>query len=75
LRFRLTDGLLVVRAPLHLPKEAVLEHLLLELLQGGLDLVVEDDDFHSGRPEMPRRSTVGLVRDRVVDDIHLPEPL
>ena len=67
--------LLVVRAPLHLLKEAVLEHLLLELLQGGLDLVVEDDDFHSGRPEMPRRSTVGLVRDRVVDDIHLPEPL
>src|SRR5262249_3581524 len=67
--------LLVVRAPLHLLKETVLEHLLLQLLQGGLDLVVEDYDLHSGHPEMPRRSTMGLVRDRVVDDIHLPEPL
>jgi hypothetical protein len=24
---------------------------------------------------MPRRATMGLVRERVVDDIHLPEPL
>jgi len=48
--------LLVVLAPLHLLKEAVLEHLLLELLQGSLDLIIEDDDLHSGHPEMSRRT-------------------
>lgn len=46
--------LLIVLAPLHFLKEAFLEHLLLELLQGGLDLVVEDDDLHSGHPEVSR---------------------
>src|SRR5262249_55639555 len=48
--------LLVVLAPLHLLKEAVLEHLLLELLQGSLDLIIEDNDLHSGHPEMSRRT-------------------
>src|SRR5262249_15188479 len=38
--------LLVVNPALHLLKQPVLEHLLLELLQGGLDLVVEHFDFH-----------------------------
>src|SRR5262249_23632223 len=66
--------LLVVLASLHLLIEAILEHLFLELFQGGLDLVVEHHDFHSGHPEMPRRSTMGLVPDRVVDDVHLLEP-
>src|SRR5262249_46433715 len=50
--------LLIVLAPLHLLKEAVLQHLLLELLQGSLDLVVEDDDLHSGHPEVPRRAVM-----------------
>ena len=35
-----------MRAPLHLLKEAVLQHLLLELLESSLDLVVEDLDLH-----------------------------
>src|SRR5262249_30304292 len=39
--------LLVVLAPLHLLKEAVLEHLLLELLQGSLDLIIEDNDLRA----------------------------
>src|SRR5262249_61151202 len=38
--------LLVVSASLHFLKEAVLQHLLLELLEGSLDLVVEDLDLH-----------------------------
>ena len=66
--------LLVVGAPFHLLKQTLLEHLLLELLQGGLDLVVEDLDLHSGHPEMPRRA-MGLERDRIIDNVHLPEPL
>src|SRR5262249_19709196 len=64
----------VMLALLHLLKEPVLEHLLLELLQGGLDLIIEDNDFHSAHPAMPRR-TIALGRDGVVDDIQLLEPL
>src|SRR5262245_11907132 len=67
-------GFFVVRALLHLLKEAVLEHLLLELLQSPLYLVVDDHDLHSGHPQMPRRA-MGPERDRVVDDVHLTEPL
>src|SRR5262245_15596782 len=48
--------LLIVLALLHLMKEAVLEHLLLELLQCSLDLIIEDNDLHSGHPEMSRRT-------------------
>ena len=33
-------------APLHFLKEAVLKHLLLQLLEGGLNLVVENLDLH-----------------------------
>ena len=45
--------LLVVLAPLHFLVEAVLQHLFLELLQGGLDLIIDDDDPHLAQPEMP----------------------
>jgi len=74
LALSLDRRLLVVLAPLHLLKEAVLEHLLLELLQGSVDLIVEDNDLHSGHPEMPRRA-MRTERDRIVDDVHLAEPL
>ena len=74
LALSLDRRLLVVLAPLHLLKEAVLEHLLLELLQSGVDLIVEDNDLHSGHPEMPRRA-MRTERDRIVDDVHLAEPL
>src|SRR5262249_38968747 len=46
LALSLDRRLLVVNPPLHLLKEAVLQHQLLELLQGGLDLIVEDVDLH-----------------------------
>src|SRR5439155_274788 len=65
---------LVVLAPLHLLKQAVLQHLLLELLQRGFDLVVEDLDLHLGHPEVSRRS-MRLVRHGGVDDVHRREPL
>src|SRR5262245_60737604 len=43
------DGGLFVRgAPLHLLKEAVLGHLLLQRLQRRFDLVVEHDDLSCG---------------------------
>jgi len=63
-----------VLAPLHLLKQAVLQHLLLELLQRGFDLVVEDLDLHLGHPEVSRRS-MRLVRHGGVDDVHRREPL
>src|SRR4030095_16642758 len=72
--------LLVVRAPLHLLKEAFLEHLLLEGLQGALDLVVEDLDLHAdrplhlGNPEMSGRA-MRLKRNRIVYHVHHSEPL
>src|SRR3990167_3970471 len=44
--------LLVVLAPLHLLKEAVLQHVFLERLERGLDLVVEDLDPHSTVPQV-----------------------
>src|SRR5690242_16937468 len=47
LPFSFDGWLLVVSSALHLLKEAVLQHLLLELLEGGLDLVVEDLDLHA----------------------------
>src|SRR5215510_13693594 len=46
LALALHRGLLVVRAPLHLLKDAVLQHLLLQGLERGLDLIVEHLDLH-----------------------------
>src|SRR6516162_2322881 len=66
--------LLVVLAPLHLLIEAILEHLFFELLEGGLDLVVEHHDLHSGHPLMPG-GAVMPVRNRVVHPVHLRESL
>src|SRR5206468_3862589 len=63
--------LLVVGAPLHLLKEAFLEHLLLQGLQGAFDLVVEDLDLqsesplHLGNPQVSSRS-MGMERYRGV---------
>src|SRR4249920_1255924 len=60
LAFAFHGGLLVVRAPLHLLEDAVLEHLLLERLQGGLDLVVEHLDLHRWITRLPAAlSTTG----------------
>src|SRR5262249_52390359 len=56
-------GLFVVHALFHLLKEAVLKHLFLELLEGGLNLVVNHLDLHSAKPQMTSRSTMGLLRD------------
>src|SRR5262249_17763904 len=66
--------LLVVLALLHLLVEAVLEHLLLQLLRGGLDLIIDDNDLHSGYPQMPG-GAVMPVWNRVVDPAHLRETL
>jgi hypothetical protein len=55
-------------------EQAFLQHQLLHLLQGGLDLVVEDFDSHSAKPQVPRRS-VRLVWARVVDDVHAAKTL
>src|SRR5947209_20109349 len=66
--------LLVVGAPFHLLKEAVLLHLLLERLQRGLDLVVDDLDPHSAAPQVRGRS-ITAHRFRTVHNVHLDEPL
>src|SRR5687767_15295642 len=55
----LHGGLLVVRPPLHLLEGAVLLHLLLERLQGLLDLVVDDRDLHAGAPARPISDPAG----------------
>src|SRR3989441_7038028 len=54
--------LLVVGAPFHLLKEAVLLHLLLERLQRRLDLVVDDLDPHSAAPQVRGRSIAAYRR-------------
>ena|SRR5262252_1279679 len=66
--------LLVVLAPLHLLIEAVLQHLFLELLEGGFDLVVDDDDFHLARSQMPCGAAI-RVGNRVVDPVHVRQSL
>src|SRR5438128_4752155 len=66
--------LLVVGAPFHLLKEAVLLHLLLERLQRGLDLVVDDLDPHSAAPQVRGRS-IAAHRLGAINDVHLHEPL
>src|SRR5436190_2237591 len=66
--------LLVVGAPFHLLKEAVLLHQLLERLQRGLDLVVDDLDPHSAAPEVRGRS-IAAHRLGATNDVHLHEPL
>src|SRR5262245_34159581 len=66
--------LLVVGPPFHLLKEPVLEHLLLQRFQRGLDLVVDDLDLHSAPSQVGGRS-IGARRFRAIDGVHLPEPL
>src|SRR5437867_1785196 len=73
LALALDRRLLVVGPPLHLLEDAVLQHLLLELLQRGLDLIVEDLDLHSAPSQVSGRSK-GADRLGIVDDVHLHEP-
>src|SRR5262249_60537529 len=52
-------GLLVKGPPLHLLEQAPVGHLLLERLEGGLDLVVEHLDLHADPPPLWPARLVG----------------
>src|SRR5215470_2734409 len=57
------DGRLFIRGPaLHLLKHAVLEHLLLQRLERGLDLIVENHDFQRGLRRVQRVIGLGDAR-------------
>src|SRR5206468_11761876 len=74
LAFALDRWLLVVGPPFHLLEEAIFLHLFLELLQRGLDLVVEDLDPHSPTSKV-RGGPIPAHRFRAVHDVHLDCPL
>src|SRR3989449_6212406 len=74
LALSLDRRLLVVGAALPFLEEAIFLHLLLERLQRGLDLVVDDLDPHSAAPKVRGRS-IAAHRFRAVPNVHLDEPL
>src|SRR5262249_40811980 len=54
-------GLLVAAAELHFAEQALALHLLLERLQGLVDIVVADDDLDDGSYSSGRAATCGGV--------------